>query len=297
MTVPVLDEKDFASLSANSEIKKHLRWITPDHRGACGCYLLGLPVWLIAALWGGYALDRAGIYPGPWVLNALLLVALLLPLWPLFRVHRYLHRPVLDKLATMTGMDYASHDFELKAYDASGPFMLGEGVSPSFTEILLSKEGDGNAFAICHAEIEAGDGLPAYEGLFYWLKRRGKSAAFVTLLPADVAARFKLHAKAQRVEGIGDPALDAVFAVYADKPESATLLLGPELRQLLLGHAAHGPVYFHLGQNNVFLAAAPPANFEVPAGTARADRLRAIFDKVAAAFDVARTFRAQLDRL
>lgn len=297
MAVPILDEKDFASLSANAEIKKHLRLITPDHRGACGCYLLGLPIWLIAALWGGYALDRAGIHPGDWVLLGLLLVALLLPLWPLFRVHRYLHRPVLDKLATMTGMDYASHDFELKAYDVSGPCMFGDDASESFTELLLSKD-DGNAFGICQAEIEL-DGEPVYDGLFYWLKRRGKSTAFVTVGPVAAAAKLNLDKKAKRVPSLGDPAFDAVFATYADKPESAAALLGPELRQFLLGHAAQGAVYLHLGQNNVFLAAGPPAGFAAAANTpgGREGRLRAIFDNVAAAFEVARAMRVRIDAL
>ncbi|HST37634.1 MAG TPA: hypothetical protein VLK25_13525, partial [Allosphingosinicella sp.] len=94
--VPSLGEQDFRALSGNPEIKKHLRFVTPDHRGACGCYLLGLPVWLIFALYGGYALERAGLYPGVWALNGLLLLALLVPLWPLFRVRRYMRRPVLD---------------------------------------------------------------------------------------------------------------------------------------------------------------------------------------------------------
>ena len=291
MTVPSLDEKDFKSLSGNPEIKKHLRFFTPDHRGACGCYLLGLPVWLIFALYGGYALDRAGLYPGPWVLNGLLLLALLLPLWPIFRVRRYMRRPVLDKLATLVGMDYASHDFEMKAFEPAVPVLFGEGAVATFTDLLAGKEG-GNSYAVCQAEIAAG-GEARFAGLLHWFGRRAKSGAVTIILPPGetIAARAKRPAKMERVE-LGDTA----FQIWSDKPADARALLTDAFRTALAGWAADGPVYAYLARNNAFLLACSPAAFEPASPPAdREARLRAIFDRVAAGFVTASTFRAQLD--
>jgi hypothetical protein len=289
MSIPTLTEEHFEKLCADKTVRKHLRLITPDHLSGIGCYLLGLPVWLLFAVYGGYALDRAGLYPGPWVFFTLLVLAVVVPLLPILRARRHMHRPVLDTLATLNGMDYASHDFEMKAYAIAKPRLFGEEASESFTDLLAGKDGK-DAFAICHAEIELG-GEPAYQGLFYWLKRKSESTAFVAAVPLSVAPRLKLSDKAKRLPGLDDGEFDAVFAVFTDRPDEAPAMLHRALRQMLLGHAVHGPVYLHIGHANVFLAACPPDSFEAPLGTARADRLRAIFLKVVMALDVAKAVR------
>ncbi len=289
MAIPTLTEEHFEKLRADKTVRKHLRFITPDHLRGLGCYLLALPVWVLFAGYGGYALNRAGLYPGAWIVLALLVVAVVVPLLPILRARRHMHRPVLDTLATLTGMDYASHDFEMKPYDIAKPRLFGEEASESFTDLLAGKDGK-EAFAICHAEIELG-GEPAYQGLFYWLKRKSESTAFVAAVPLAAAARLKLSDKAKRLPGLGDPQFDAVFAIFTDRPAEAPAMLSPALRQLLLGHAVHGPVFLHIGHANVFLAAGPPETFEAPLGTARADRLRAIFVKAAAALGVAQAVR------
>lgn len=292
MTIPTLTEEHFEKLRADKTVRKYMRLITPDHLRGLGCYLLALPIWVLFAGYGGYALNRAGLYPGAWLVLALLVVAVVVPLLPILRARRHMHRPVLDTLATLIGMDYASHDFEMKAYAIAKPRLFGEEATETFTELLAGKEGK-DAFAICHAEIELG-GEPAYEGLFYWLKRKSESTAFVAVVPLAAVPRLKLSDKAKRLPSLGDPQFDAIFAIFTDRPAEAPAMLSPALRRLLLGHAAHGPVYLHIGHANVFLAASPPETFEAPPGTARADRLRAIFDKTAAALGVARSARAAL---
>lgn len=295
MAVPVLDDKDFAALEASATIRKHLGWITPDHRSACGCYLLMLPAWLFAAFYGSYALDRAGLYPGPWLSGALLAVALALPLWPLLRARRHMRRPVLDQLATQAGMDYASDDFEMKSFEPVLPQLFGAQAAGVFTDLIAGKEG-GNSFAICRAEIEARS-EPLYDGLLYWFGRRGKSAVTLSVVPRAVAGRAKLPGKARALAGIGDAPFDAAFAVITAQPDAAIALLKPQIRKLLLELSAQGPVYFYIGQNNAFVAGGRPQSFETDeeAARGRRERLRAIFDNVAAALRTAAAFRAQLD--
>jgi len=294
--VPVLTELDFDRLRDDAQVRRHLRLITPDHTKALGCYLLLLPVWLLAAVYGGYALDRAGLYPGNWLFFTLLALAVFVPLLPIFTARRHMRRAVLDRMAETNGLDYASHDFELKGFNAARPMLFGEDSSEALTDLLASKEG-GNAWAICHAEIRAG-GEAAHSGLLYWFGRRGKSGAAVSIVPGAAAARAKLPKKMQRV-ATGDAAFDAAFATFANARDEARRLLDDDFRRLLLGLAKDGAVYFHLGRNDAFLAAARPSSFESAADAAlpRGERLRAIFDNVRAALDTARAMRARIDAL
>lgn len=291
--MPVLTEQDFDRLRGDAQVRKHLRPVTPDHTKALGCYLLMLPVWLLAAVYGGYALDRAGLYPGNWLFFTLLALAVLVPLLPIFTARRHMRRAVLDRLAETNGLDYASHDFELKGFDAVRPTLFGEDTSEDFTDLLASKEG-GNAWAVCHAEIRAGD-EGGYAGLLYWFGRRGKSGAAVAIVPAAAAARVKLPEKMERV-ATGDAAFDAAFATFANSPEEARTPLDDDFRRLLLGLAKDGPVHLHLGQNDMFFAGGAPTAFEsaTDAALPRKARLRAIFDNVRAALDTVRAMRARI---
>lgn len=295
MTVPILGEQDFARMRGTAQVTKHLRLITPDHARAVGCYLLMLPVWLLAAVYGGYALDRAGLYPGAWLFFTLLALAIFLPLLPIFTARRHMRRPVLDALATLTGMEYASHDFEIKAMEAARPLLFGEDSTETFTDLLASKEG-GNAWTICHAEIEAA-GEPVFSGLLYWFARRGPTDAITALVPAAAAERVELPARFGRMPPTGDSAFDAAFAVFSSVPGDARGSFDQGFRALLLGYARAGPVYLYLARNNVLLAGGGPASFESPADAAlrREPRLRAIFDNVRDAREVVRAVRARID--
>ena len=134
-----LGEEDYQRLRASAPVKRHLRPITPDHAGALGRYLIMLPVWGLAAIYGGYALDRAGLYPGRWLFLLLLLLAIVVPLLPVVRAHVHIKRPVLDELADQHGLDYASHDFELAAYKDAKPLLFGEAAGDELTDLLAEK--------------------------------------------------------------------------------------------------------------------------------------------------------------
>lgn len=287
VVIPELTESDFASLSGSADVKGHLRFITPEHRKACGCYLLALPVWLIFAGYGGYALDRAGLYPGDGALAVLLLVAALLPLWPLFTVRRHMRRPVLDKLATLVGMDYASHDFEMKAFDTALPILFGDKATAAFTDLLAGKEG-GNSYAVCRADIAIGEDA-AFAGLLHWFGRRSKSGAVTVILPPGEAAltRTKFTKKMQAIETGG-----AGFQLWSDKPDDARALLTGSFQAAISSLAAEGPVYAYIARNDAFLLCTSPAAFEPEDPPAdRGARLRLIFDAVAAAFRTGAAFR------
>lgn len=294
MTIPTLTQKDFERLRADPQVRKHLRPITPDHSKACGCYLLMLPVWMFTAFYGGYALDRAGLYPGHWLFFTLLALAVLVPLLPIFTVRRHMRRPVLDRLAETNGLDYASHDFELKGFEAVRPILFGEESSATLTDLLASDEG-GKAWAVCHAELQAGDEA-AYTGLLYWFAREGTSEGAVTVLPAAAAAGAKPPEKMQAVV-TGDGTFDASFAAFAVSPDQALKLLDEDFRRLLLSFARECPPYLHLDREECFLAAAAPDSFESRADSSlpREERLRAIFDNVRAALENARAIRSGID--
>lgn len=295
MSIPRLDEDDYARLRDAASVRKRLRFFTPEHWRACGCYLLLLPVWVLFAGYGGYAVERAGFKPGSWVVLTLLVLATLLPLLPLLRVRRHFRRPVLDELAAQQELDYASHDFELKGFEAARPMLFGEHSSASCTDLLASGEG-GEQWAICQAEIEA-DGEAAYSGLLYWLKGKGSNATII-LVPADAAARVKVPKKVVRLPFPDDQLFDAAFAIFANDAQRGRMLFDGDFRRLLLDHAGHGPVYLHSARNDTFFAARPPASFESDENAARKGeaRLRAVFDNVAAALDLARSLRAGIER-
>lgn len=295
MSIPRLDEKDFTSLRCSASVRKRLRLVTPEHVGALGCYLALLPVWLLFAVYGGYALDRAGLYPGRWFFVLLLGLALIVPLLPLLRVRRHFRRPVLDELAEQLRLDYASHDFELEAFEDAKPMLFGEGATATLTDLLAGK-GGGDEWAICHAEIEAA-GEAAYSGLLYWLRRKGSNATIV-LVPAESAGRVKVPKKVRRVTLAHDPAFESAFAIFANDADYAERLFDDEFRRRLLDHAGHGPVYFYFARNDTFLAAGPPASFESAeeAALRPEPRLRAIFDNVSAALEVARAVRPATER-
>jgi hypothetical protein len=295
VSIPRLDEADFVRLRDAASVRKRLRFVTPEHWRACGCYLALLPVWALFAGYGGYAIERAGFKPGSWIVLTLLVLATLLPLLPLLRVRRHLRRPILDELAEQHKLDYASHDFELKAFEEARPMLFGETATSDLTDLLAGKEG-GEQWAICHAEIEAG-GEAAYSGLLYWLRAKGSNATIV-LVPADAAASIKVPKKVVRRPFPNDPSFDAAFAVFASDAEQAQRLFDDDFRQLLLGHAGQGPVYLHLARNDTFFAARPPASFESTGDAAlRGEaRLRAIFDNFAAALNIARAVKAGTER-
>lgn len=292
MSIPRLEEADFIRLRDAASVKKRLRFMTPEHWRACGCYLAMLPVLLLFAGYGGYALERAGLTSQPWVVLILLVLAALLPLLPLLRVRRHLRRPILDELAEQHKLDYASHDFELKPVETARPTLFGETSSATLTDLLAGKGGD--QWAICQAEIEA-DGEPAYSGLLYWFKRK-RSNATIILVPASAAGRVNAPKKARPFSIAQDPAFGTAFAIYASNAAEAESLFDGDFRSLLLSHAAHGPVYLHLAGDDAVVAVRPPASFESDEdrGQGGESRLRALFDKVAAALATASALKAHL---
>jgi len=281
VALPRLDEADFVRLRDAAPVRRRLRLVTPDHGRALGCYLLMLPVWGLAAIYGGYALDRAGLYPGDWLFLVLLFMAIVAPLAPVVRAHVHMKRPVLDELAAQHGLDYASHDFELKAYKKAKPSLFGESAGDELTDLLADKSG---AAAVFHAEIHSKGGEPLFSGLVHSLRRKAEDGVQLVLRPRGAAAGdVALPRTMQPVDLAFDPAFTASFDVWSNRPAAARALLGGDLRAALVGDAAQGPVYLFLDRSDVLVASGGPAGFDPPGGS-RPQRLRAIFDNAAAAF-------------
>ncbi|HST35811.1 MAG TPA: hypothetical protein VLK25_04185, partial [Allosphingosinicella sp.] len=187
----------------------------------------------------------------------------------------------------LVGMEYASDDFEMKAFDAALPLLFGQGAVAGFTDLLAGKEG-GNGYAVCQAEIEA-EGKPLCSGLLHWFGRRAKSGAITIVVPPGepVATRAALPKNMAKLD-LGDPA----FEIWSDKPDDARALMTDAFRAYLSGLAAADPVYAYFARNNAFLLARSPPAFEPENPPAdREARLRAIFDGAAAAFRTAAPFR------
>ncbi len=286
-----LGEEDYRRLRDSAPVKRRLRLITPDHSRAFGCYLLMLPVWGLAAIYGGYALDRAGLYPGNWFFFLLLFLAILAPLLPVVRAHVHLKRPVLDELAQQHGLDYASHDFEVEAYKEAKPCLFGEGAGDELIDLLAEESG---AAAIFRAEIHGKDGAPLFSGLVYTLRRKAGNGLRLVIRPHGAAAGdVALPRTMQPVDLSSDPAFASLFDAWSNRPTDTPALLDDELRRTLADHARQGPVYLFLDRNDVLIAGGGPSGFDPPSGR-RERRLRAIFDNAAAAFAVLQALKAKL---
>lgn len=280
MALPDLGEEDFARLRQQPAVRRRLRWITPDHYRALGCYLVTLPVALITAFYAGYALERMGLFPGGWLLVVLLALGAALPLLPFFHVRAHIKRPVLDTLAEEHGLDYASDGFELEALKAALPMLFGAGATAALGDLLADTRRDS---AVCHAEIAHGSGDPAYAGLVYTFSRSSDSGVTLVLLPAGAPT-----------EGIALPVtMKPVDAgtdrqAWSNRPRDAAALIA------LL--ADEGPLHLHLDRTQVLVAGGGPASFDPPASAATPEaRLRAIFDNVAAALNRLRALQNRLD--
>jgi hypothetical protein len=281
VALPRLDNADFARLRGQSAVRRRLRWITPDHYRAFGCYLLTLPVSLILAVYGGYALDQIGLYPGRWLLFVLLGLAAAVPLLPFFYVRAHARRPVLDALAEDNGMDYASDGFQIETLDSALSMLFGADATAELSDLLADA---GRESAVCHAEIASRSGGSAFSGLVYTFSRSSESGVSLVLLPPGAECDdIELPVTMTPVDaGV------AGWLAWANRPHDA--------KALLVGLAGQEAFYLYLDRTHALVAGGGPASFDPPASARTPEaRLRAIFDNAAAALNRLWALRNRLD--
>ena len=161
-----------------------------------------------------------------------------------------------------SGLDYASHDFELKALrgrpgrccSARTPARPSPTCSPARKPQRLGRSAMQRSRRAARA---------AYAGLLYWLARRkgdqGRDRLGRPRLPPDAV---KLPKKMQRVAFGDDPPSTPPSPSSRTTRRRRTGCSTTISAACCSAHAEHGPVYFHLGRDDVFLAAGPPPSFE-----------------------------------
>jgi len=284
MAIKQLREEQFERLLSLPEIAGRLGAVTPDHWYAIRSCLLLFLVGGVLAFWGAYGFFRAGLDDGG-ALLALLLLAAIIAVIPLFRIRAHLRRPVLDKLAPFVGMDYTSDGFDLVAWQEAEPLLFGGSATTSFIDLLDEKK---HVHALCQGEIARGE--QKFEGLIFAIRRSAESAARTIAIPAGIA---------REPEGLnpvatGDSSFDSLLSVWSSDPAVAQRLMGDDLRALLAGKAASGPVYFFADRENVLVAGPGTLESEEEAKLRPRERIRAIFDNVDAALRMLESLRAAI---
>lgn len=289
MAIPDLTDKGFARLSKREAVRRVLRPARLFGLRGLGCYLVSLPVWLLFAAFGAYALDRAGLYPGRWLLYLFLALAVVLPLLPLLRPRQDFRQPLLDALTAEFKLDYDSHDFTPPAWAQAQPLLFGESEDASFTDRLAGIE-DEREFMIGQAALQTKDGNMLFEGAIYAFDRgEGLSGTTVAAPAGSKAPRGNMEPVS-----FDDPAFAAAFAVYSTRPDFALKQIDAELRAALTGLAESGPFYLYYDTEHVFAAGGPPFEAEQAAALPPEQRFRALYDNVAAAFRTLTTLKAKL---
>lgn len=278
MPLPSLDEADFNCLRQRPAVRRRLGWVTPEHFRSLGCFLTALPVGLLTAVYGGYLLDRMGLFPGRWLLFVLLGLAAAASLLPFFYVRAQIKGPVLDAIADEHELDYATDGFELKTLDAALPMLFGADATAELSDLLADSECDD---VVCHAEITGPSGT-LYSGLLYSFSRSDQSGVSLVMLPGNAATEgLELPITMKPVEAGPDR------QAWSNRPHDAPALIARL--------AGEGPLYLHLDREHGLVAGGGPASFDPPASAATPDaRLRAIFDNVAAALNRLRALRKSL---
>ena len=289
MAIPDLTEKGFAKLSKREAVRRVLRPAKPFGLQGLGCYLVGLPVWLLFAAFGAYALDRAGLYPGRWLLYLFLTLAVILPMLPLLRPRRDFRQPLLEALAAEFKLDYDSHDFTPPGWAQAQPLLFGESEDATFTDRLAGIE-DKRAFMTGQAALQAKGGKKLFEGAIYAIDRgEGMSGTTVAAPAGSKAPRGDME-----LVSFEDPAFEAAFTVYSTRPDFALKQIDTELRSALTGLAESGPFNLYYDTEQVFAAGGPPFETGETAAQPSEQRFRALYDNVATAFRTLAILNAKL---
>jgi Protein of unknown function (DUF3137) len=221
---------------------------------------------------------------------------------PLGKAGKALKLPVLETLAEKGGLTYMETGFDPPVYPEARKALFGNWLSSqSFTDLFHGADADGKRYALYEGNLTRRSGKnthTVFSGQMYAWQRRAKSGAEIVIVPdRGLFNFFKPLGGMERVRFESDPEFEKKFEVYAYEPQQAMMLVGADLRRLLLELRRQGRVFGYVGPEDAFVAATGRNRFEAGSmfrSVSGEQRVRAMFDDVCAGLAVLRRLRAAL---
>ena len=222
---------------------------------------------------------------------------------PLGRAGKALKIPVLETIAEKGSLSYMETGFDPPVYPDARPALFGNWLNgQTFTDLFHGQDEDGRRFALYEGSLTRRSGKNThtiFSGQMYAWQRRGKASGEIVIVPdRGLFNFFKPVSGMQRVRFEGDAEFEKKFEVYAYEPQQAQMMIGADVRRLLLDLRQQGKVLGYLGAEDAFVAATGGNKFEAGSmfrAITGEQRVRAMFDDVCASLSVLRGLRAALD--
>jgi hypothetical protein len=222
---------------------------------------------------------------------------------PLGKAGKALKLPVLETLAGKGGLTYLETGFDPPVYPEARKALFGNWLSSqTFTDLFYGADEDGRRFALYEGTLVRGSGKnrhTVFSGQMYAWQRRAKSGAEIVIVPdRGIFNFFKPLGGMTRVKFENDPDFEKKFEVYAYEPQQAMMLLGADVRRLLLELRQAGRVFGYVGPEDAFVAATGKNKFEAGSmfrSVSGEERVRRMFDDVCAGLAVLKRLRAALN--
>ncbi|HEV2816557.1 MAG TPA: DUF3137 domain-containing protein [Allosphingosinicella sp.] len=222
---------------------------------------------------------------------------------PLGKAGKALKLPTLETLAEKGGLTYMETGFDPPVYPEARKALFGSWLSSqSFTDLFHGADADGRRFALYEGTLTRRQGKnthTVFSGQMYAWQRRAKSGAEIVIVPdRGIFNFFKPLGGMERVRFENDPDFERKFEVYAYEPQQAMMVVGTDLRRLLLELRQAGRVLGYIGPEDAFVAATGRNRFEAGSmfrSVSGEQRVRAMFDDLCAGLATLRRLRAALD--
>jgi hypothetical protein len=297
-------EEHFRELCRAGRVSLEMSTIEDRRRDALRRFWISLAVAVALAatiLW--YLSDDDTLGFGIAIAILVVIVGGIVAALPLGKAGKALKLPVLETLAGKGGLTYMETGFDPPVYPEARAALFGSWLSSqSFTDLFHGADEDGRRFALYEGTLTRRQGKnthTVFSGQMYAWQRRTKSGGETVIVPdRGIFNFFKPVGGMERVKFENDPEFDGKFEVYAYEPQQAMMVIGPDLRRLLLELRQAGRVFAWLCGEDAFVAATGRNRFEAGSmfrSLTGEQRVRAMFDDVCAGLAVLRRLRAALD--
>ena len=210
--------------------------------------------------------------------------------------------PVLETLAEKGGLTYMETGFDPPVYPEARKALFGNWLSSqTFTDLFHGTEEDGKRFALYEGNLTRRQGKNThaiFSGQMYAWQRRASGGGEIVIVPdRGIFNFFKPLGGMERVRFENDPDFEKKFEVYAYEPAQAMMIVGADLRRLLLELRQAGRVFGYVGAEDAFVAVTGKNKFEAGSmfrAVSGEERVRNMFDDVRAGLAVLKRLRAAL---
>jgi hypothetical protein len=299
-----LGANHFAELCAHDQVRERIGAVEGERRGALR------KMWTRGAI--GLVLSGAALLTllnSGWQTAAIIVSVLFLggtifaAASPLLAVSEGLKLPVLEELAGRCGMEYLPADFTPPVYGRARSLLFGSLSSETFTDLLHGCDENGRGYAVYEACLQRRVGkntATIFSGQLYAIHRPGHGTGITAIVPdRKIFNFFKPASDMQRVRIEGDEAFERRFEVYSTEPmEAKQLLFSSTLRRLLLDLREAGAVSVFVSPDEALVAAHSNKDRFEPGSMLRRrapeERVRMMFDDVAASLNTLRALRSEL---